>query len=462
MENLSPEAVSLLDINDIEMKKSAASDLVNHIFKSLKALRELSQCGMSSYHSDLVLSTLTAGASNLAKGIYVVVERLLIITSCDNTEMVSSTDGFNHILCPAHGKMEIVHFGSDRHAHLLDHVYKIRIQKKYVSCRQCERLSLSHDLNFFHCPTCHYTRCIFCTPCSSIPWDTVKALLEACPSACEHVYPGGRLLLHEIVPRQEALEVLKIYLSINIAGVRVMDTSGELPIHWAALCGSGVNILQTLVTAYPESVRLSNRDKKLPLHMAIQSCHTDAVRYLLELYPDGGKAADALGWTPLHYAVNSQADPVPSILDMCLGAYPEGCGQPNHQGYFPLHLYIRSRATPSSWVIKKLLMQYPFAAFVTTGEQDELPLHTLAARSPPCPRCVQALVDVNPEGALQMSKETSWAEASSPLSIAVAAVYRREDSKENVALENYWEVGCPVLFATYWCPAMHMSCSSLR
>jgi ankyrin repeat protein len=267
--------------------------------------------------------------------------------------------------------------------------------------------------------------------------------LDACPQACGKLFAGGRTLLHEIVPRKASIDVIDTYLTIYKAGAMIADSSGELPLHWAAQSGSSLAIVKRLIQEYPESVRLANQDGKLPLHMAIHSRNIETVEYLLTLYPEACQQTDSLGWLPLHYAVNSSPEPVPAILDMCLTAFPGGCEHPNYQGFFPLHLYIRNRASPALWVIDKLIAAFPFAAFVTTGEQDELPLHVLAARCPPSTDCIQALVTINPDSVFQKSKETAWADADTPLNIAVASA-RKRDGGENEArgvvgpLEDYW------------------------
>lgn len=357
--------------------------------------------------------------------------------------MACFVDASASIDCPAHGKMELVHFGSDRHARLLDNIYMIRSQKKNVSCRQCDRTSLIHDLKFFYCPTCHYTRCIFCDNSPSVSWNAIKALLEACPQACGKLFAGGRILLHEMVCRKDSTEAVNTYLSIYRAGAMIADSSGELPLHWAAHSNFDIAIVKRLVEEYPDSVRLANQDGNLPLHIAIKSRNPETVKYLLNLYPEACQVTDSLGWLPLHYAVNGTPEPDREILELCLATFPNGCEHPNYQGFFPLHLYIRNKAVPAVWVLDKLIAAFPFAAFITTGEQDELPLHVLAARSPPAIDCVKLLVAINPDGVFQKSKETAWADAATPLDIAVAIAWKR-DSGENQArgivgpLEDYW------------------------
>lgn len=432
MESLSFESRDLLEHNKIVVDEDAPDLLVDHIFKSLRALRELKQCGLSTCHSDLALSSLISEASSVAR------------------EMTYSIKERPDIICPAHGAMELIIFGSDRHAFLLDNIYKIRSQKKNVSCRQCERTSLAHDLKFFYCSDCHYTRCTFCTPSQELPWDLISSLIDACPNVCGKLFPGGRTLLHEISPRQHAKGVIETYLKIYKSAAMIADNGGELPLHWATACGAGVEVTTQLLSAYPESARLTTLESKLPLHMAVHSRNADVVRCLLEWYPEACDQPDSLGWVPLHYAVNSLPEPVPDIFDMCLNAFPGGCEQPNHQGYFPLHLYIRNHASPAPWVIRRLVATFPFAAFVTTGEDDELPLHVLAGRSPPCPECVRILMEVNPDGALQRSKETSWANAVTPIDIATNAVKRAEvnaGADVSSAVEPYWEVVRTMLLA---------------
>jgi hypothetical protein len=383
----------------------------------------------------LVLSSLTIGASSLIR------------------ELIGEVE--EHVTCPAHDVMELIKFGSDRHSHLLDNVFKIRNQKK-ISCRNCSRNSISNDLKFYFCPSCQFVRCIFCNSHPTIAWPTVRAVIEACPGVVAKPYPGNRLILHEIAAREGSAEATKTCLSIYASSATITDTQGDLPLHWACASGSTLETIQLLIESYPDSVRLVNQAGKLPLHLAVERGKEDIVEYLLTRHPSSCSITDALGWLPLHYAVSALPHPVEPILRALLKTYPMGCEKPNTQGLFPLHLYVRNRPKPAPWVVQILLDCFPFAAFVTTGQDDELPLHVVVSRDPPPLECVRALVSANPEGGLQLSAKTAWADPESPLSIAL----RRATSSSDISRGQ--DRGGEPRTPSEWYWQVREICSSLR
>jgi ankyrin repeat protein len=408
---------------------------------------------------------------------------------------------------PSHGPMSLIAFGSDAHSHLLDHIFKIRHSSanKKISCRQCGRDTVSSDLRFFYCSQCHYIRCVYCKPLSSaplvviptttatsgptilssslamsslslssspppsllpsssssIPWHTVLLVIETFPHLLGKVYPGDRLVFHELAAQDPTGAIIQRCISLYKSGVYVTDQSGDLPLHWACMSGANTHNIHALLLAFPEGARLANQSGKLPLHLSCQYLDLEAIRLLLSLHSEACSVADSHGWLPLHYALNtsptitSTVMPPSSpslhlslaIIELLLSTYPGSAQTPTHQGLFPLHLYLRNRPTPSPAVVKLLLHHFPFGAFVTVGQQDELPLHLVIARDPPPLEVIESLIEINPEGCLQPSTATSWCESETPMSIAIKRAVKGGDVhiiqdylQNNQPVEIYWSV----------------------
>jgi ankyrin repeat protein len=372
-----------------------------------------------------------------------------------------------HCSAPNHKAMELVVFGTDHHSYLLDHVFKIKKSSNgggsgKIICRNCFRDSISYDLKFYYCSQCHYVRCIFCQNHSPLSqqqeeqqlgpepgrsWATIQLLIEAFPNTIGKVFPGDRLVFHELAARDPTGEVIETCVKIYKSGVYVTDVNGELPLHWACMSGANYRTINTLITAYPEGTHLANHSGKLPLHLACQHSDLEVIKLLIAANPEGCNVPDSNGWIPLHYSLSVLPDPSHAIVELLIGTYSGSAQTPTHQGYFPLHLYLRNRQFPSLWVVKLLLQHFPFGAFVTAGEQDELPLHLVISRDPPPLEIIASLVEINPEGCLQPSTPTSWCESETPMSIAIKRAVKGGDLhilqdylKHNQPVEIYWNV----------------------
>jgi ankyrin repeat protein len=435
--------------------------MIPSVLRELHSLQNLPSS--SSTLTSTILSSLTIGMSDILRKLV--------------NEIPPASGSTIQCSAPNHKAMELVVFGTEQHSYLLDHVFKVKRPSNggsgKIICRHCLRDSISFDLKFYYCSQCHYVRCIFCQNHSQHQhhedlkqkeqdheqdqgtsegrsWATIQLLIEAFPNTIGKVFPGDRLVFHELAARDPTGEVIESCVKIYKSGVYVTDINGELPLHWACMSGSNYHTINTLITAYPEGTHLANHSGKLPLHLACQHSDLEIIKLLIAANPDACSVADNHGWIPLHYALSVLPNPSFKIIELLLATYSGSVQTPTHQGYFPLHLYLRNRQSPSLWVIKSLLHYFPFGAFVTAGEQDELPLHLVIARDPPPLEIIASLVDINPEGCLQPSTATSWSESETPMSIAIKRAVKGGDLhilkdylKNNQPVEIYWNVSTP-------------------
>jgi hypothetical protein len=91
------------------------------------------------------------------------------------------------------------------------------------------------------------------------------------------------------------------------------------PLHYACYHGVDAQVVQFLLTKYPEAARTTNDHYQSPLHLACAcpSLNTGRViELLLEVFPGAAQLADQDGMTPLHWACSScyGANPCTDIL----------------------------------------------------------------------------------------------------------------------------------------------------
>eukprot|EP01040_Poterioochromonas_malhamensis_P004134 gene4134-4426_t len=158
---------------------------------------------------------------------------------------------------------------------------------------------------------------------------------------------------------------------------RIEDNKHYLPIHLAIKLGCTTRLVQLLLTAYPESVRIKDpddnyplhlaashhkgrlwvnmnelslllfnafppamkefdRNGNLPLHLALKNKGPDEmIQYYLSVFPDSVKILDAKGNTPLQLAIQFEGSY--RIIFEVLRLYPEAIQIPNRNGAYPLH-----------------------------------------------------------------------------------------------------------------------------
>lgn len=406
-------------------------EVVNHVFECIAALRESVERAGGAVSdetalAETVVSTLTADVSKLFRN--------------------ATCGSYPPVFCPAHGELEVITVGSKRHSEVLDVDFKVGGMAGIV-CRNCMRESVLHDIKFNFCRKCKYVRCMFCVPRGAIHWRTLRCLLEANPASAGTLFPGSRLLLHELVAlvpeaggcgEVEAMEVVKLVLAMHPTGARLSDNNGDLPIHWAC-CGNSVACLRLMIEAYPDGLQWPNSKGMLPIHIACRGCNVAIVQQLLQSFPSpsGLDKISASGNLPLHLAVSGQKI-IPDIVLACMNTFPNGIRTQNKKTkQLPLHLALSNRDYPDMLVVRALLEAYPASALLPIGQEAELPLHLVLSRPVPSIPALYALLDISPESALTASSETAWSSAETPIALAhrkaaAAQVFLTDDSDPEV------------------------------
>jgi hypothetical protein len=115
-------------------------------------------------------------------------------------------------------------------------------------------------------------------------WDKVIQLCQAKPSSAQ-----------TWTTRQGLFEGIK--------------DSNVLPIHEALVAGAPYNVIEALLSAYPDSVYcMESSYKRLPLHCACRkNAIPDVVELLLSRYADAALTADNLGRLPSTFVRGSNS-----------------------------------------------------------------------------------------------------------------------------------------------------------
>jgi len=160
-----------------------------------------------------------------------------------------------------------------------------------------------------------------------------------------------------------AVEVVRTLLDAYPEGPTKQDKNGWLPLHTACFHSAPPEVVRALLDAHPEGAREQNCGLGLsPLHLACDPCedsvHPEVVRALLDVYPKGATKEDRTGWIPLHLACKSRVPP--EVVRALLDAYPEGATQEDSSGSLPLYIACKNEAPLK--VVRALLDAYPEGA----------------------------------------------------------------------------------------------------
>lgn len=141
--------------------------------------------------------------------------------------------------------------------------------------------------------------------------------------------------------------------------------STVLPIHQACALRPNVDIVETLIYAYPEGLKSCETTfHRLPIHIACQTgASAEILKALLEKYGDGSRAKDSLGRLPIHYACSHGA-PI-EIIQVLLESFPGAAACQDKNGWLPLHVACRTGIS-SPEVIQALLDAFPSSVLART------------------------------------------------------------------------------------------------
>jgi hypothetical protein len=168
--------------------------------------------------------------------------------------------------------------------------------------------------------------------------DIVLAILAACPRlACLSFDEHTPLHMALTWPKASSA-VIQALLAAYPEAVRLRDKEMCTPLHCAAGANIYLETLQSLLSAHPEAGLMVNINGHTPLHMAVLKKRTEGARALLEAYPDAATLQDTCGCTPLHLVARSTN--AAAVMPELFAARPTAAQLRDRSGWTPLWLAL--------------------------------------------------------------------------------------------------------------------------
>ena len=184
--------------------------------------------------------------------------------------------------------------------------------------------------------------------------------------------------LHRILCRYHQLDIIEKIIKYSPEVLKMKNTFGRLPIHYACWNVAPLEVIQALITASPDSIKVEDSARWLPLHWA---CHynasLDVLNFLIESHPEGIDHKNRFGQTPLlilkqkKYAEKKDDNNMLPLHNACNNGYS-------------LHIIrLLIQANPQSWTIQdnvgKTPRQYLNETASRHDERGMVLLHRQAA-----------------------------------------------------------------------------------
>jgi len=200
------------------------------------------------------------------------------------------------------------------------------------------------------------------------------------------------LPLHKACVLQPPEEVIEALVSAYPEGPQSRDQDGWLPIHCACFYGAEAAIMKVLQDSFAKGCQMKDDEGRLPLHYAcLKGASQEAVDGLLTNFSKGAMSKDDEGRLPIHHACSKGAPE--GVIDALLKASPKGAQAKDDQGRLALHHACRKSS--SERIVRTLLRVYPRAAQIK-DDQDKLPVH-YACQHGTSPSIVNILLTTYPE-----------------------------------------------------------------
>jgi ankyrin repeat protein len=167
-----------------------------------------------------------------------------------------------------------------------------------------------------------------------------------------------------------------------------------LPLHKACVLQPKTNIIDSLISAYPDGAKSKDQDGWLPLHCAcFYGTSQTIINALLEAYPNGAYTKDDEGRMPLHYAAIKGAGE--SVVSALLKANPKAAVCKDDDGRLPIH-HACAKNAPAGSI--KALLKVSAKGSQSKDDQGRLPLHHLCRKNG-SKQATETLLKINPRGA---------------------------------------------------------------
>jgi len=213
--------------------------------------------------------------------------------------------------------------------------------------------------------------------------DTIAFLLDAWPDSIRVRDKYGRIPLHAACGTHDVKHEVITLLMTKWPDALQSPSSyqGDLPLHLACRIQSPQEVLQSLVSACPETLCIPNHHGEVPLHLAcLQPSRShygrcrgerslNKIRFLVESCPASLRIQTKEGLLPLHYACRDSSTPE-EILEYLIQQFPEAIRVPTFtQGALPLHLACARKSKPRFLTIDCLVRAWPESVMVECDQE---------------------------------------------------------------------------------------------
>ena len=234
--------------------------------------------------------------------------------------------------------------------------------------------------------------------------ESIKMIVEKCPESVRHANELG-LPIH-FAAGYRSLEICRLLLEVYPESERIASDYGRIPFHWACEYNT-VETVDYLLDLYPESINVGD-GYYTPIQQAISGlpfrrrnlpAGIEVIHFLLERNPDA--LSDAGSFSPLHIAIscrwlshqsylisiNKMKSNVVDAVRLLIDAFPDSLRREDNEGRMPLHLLSLNDDMDGEValeVLKIFLERCPESVRHTTRRGPfhnlSLPIHIAAAK----------------------------------------------------------------------------------
>ncbi|CAB9500658.1 Ankyrin Repeat [Seminavis robusta] len=157
-----------------------------------------------------------------------------------------------------------------------------------------------------------------------------NSLIDAYPEASKHKAVTGKFPLDYVLDRENLSEQeLQFILSHchSADSISNVDAEGRLPIHIACKKGRTSMAIKLMAVAHPDSLKQPDNSGNLPVHYAAAHCSFEALRCVMELYPEGLLHKNVLNKRPIAMC-SKDHDKFRALAEACPASlYDDGAGK---------------------------------------------------------------------------------------------------------------------------------------
>jgi len=216
--------------------------------------------------------------------------------------------------------------------------------------------------------------------------ESVRRIVDKYPALCKEKGYCDELPLHEAVEFEASFDILECLVTCYPEALVAQDVVGFTPLHRYSADSACDGVFQLAVFELlisTEAAHTRDMHGMFPLHHYCQGTHVldlQVVRLLVEAHPESVKEVNDAGNTPLHYAVFFRGEADIPAIQYLIQRYPEAVTVNNYNGLMPLHKVCCYASINSLPVIRFLIEEYPTTASMI-DDDGRTPLSKLAGNA---------------------------------------------------------------------------------